>query len=82
MTVLAASYPDQKQAQAAVKKAAADKLYPNVPGISGVTIHTESAGPDMMNDEASIYIGSLDLRVIYNEERQPHGSRYDPPPAL
>lgn len=69
VTVLAANYPQQKAVLAAVRRAAADVLYPAVPGISGVTIHTDGAGPDMSNDDASIFIGSQDFRVKYQEER-------------
>jgi hypothetical protein len=68
VTVLARTYPEQKEILSAVKIAAADTR-PTVSGISNVTIHTEGTGPDFMNDEASIYLGSLDFRVIYNETR-------------
>lgn len=68
VTVLASSYPQQKQVQAAVKKAAADQFYPTVSGITGVTIRTDSQGPDFMSEEASIYMGSSDFFVRYSEE--------------
>lgn len=68
VTVLAANYPSQKQIMAAVRKAAADK-FPTVSGIIRVTIHTDSAGPDFMNEDASIYQGSQDFRVTYSELR-------------
>lgn len=69
VTVLAATYPQQQQVLALVKKAAADQLYPTVSGISGVTVHTAGAGPDFMDETASIYIGTQDFTVIYNEDR-------------
>lgn len=68
VTAMASTYPSQKQVLAAVKKAAADKL-PTVAGLIGVTVHTEVAGPDFMDADASIYIGTQDLRVTYSEAR-------------
>lgn len=69
VTVHAKNYLSQKAILRAVRHAAADKLYPEVPGISGVTIHTESAGPDFMSEDASIWMGSQDMMVKYTEER-------------
>lgn len=69
VTVMAANYPSQKSILRAVRHAAADQLYPTVPGISGVTIHTDSAGPDMTNDESSLWIGSQDFFAKYTEQR-------------
>ena len=68
-TVLANDYPSQKEVLRAVRKAAADQVNPTVSGIIRVTIHTDSAGPDMMNEDASIYIGTQDFRVTYSELR-------------
>ena len=68
-TVLAADYPTQKAILKAVKKAAADKIHPTVSGLSAVTIHTESGGPDFMDEAAAIYIGSIDFRVTFSEAR-------------
>ena len=67
VTVLAADYVAQHRVLALVKAAAADRLYPTVPGITGVTIHTASAGPDFVDERTSIYIGTQDFAVIYNE---------------
>lgn len=64
----ASSYPAQKVLLAAIKAAVADKT-PTVSGISNVTVHTDGAGPDFMNEMANIYIGSLDFRVKYTETR-------------
>lgn len=68
VTVLASTYPMQRQILAAVRKAAADTM-PTVNGISEVVVHTESAGPDFMDEKATIYMGSQDFRVSYNEVR-------------
>ncbi len=68
VTVLAATYPSQQAVIAAVRHAAADK-FPTVSGLLRVTIHTDSAGPDGMNEEASQYIGSQDFIVTYSEVR-------------
>lgn len=67
-TVLASDYPEQKEILAAVKAAAAD-TFPTVSGISNVTVHTDSQGPDFMNEDASIYLGSQDFRVTFTEAR-------------
>lgn len=67
-TVMAANYPAQRQILAAIKKAAADTM-PAVTGISDVVVHTDSAGPDFMDEKATIYLGSQDFRVTYNEVR-------------
>jgi hypothetical protein len=69
VTVLAPDYPSQKAVQRAVRKAAADKIGVTVTGISDVTVHTDSAGPDFMNEAASIHMGSQDFRVEYNQLR-------------
>lgn len=66
VTVHAKNYPSQKAVLRAVKKAAADKM-PTVAGITAVTVHTEGAGPDFMNEEASIYQGSHDFTIRFNE---------------
>jgi hypothetical protein len=68
VTVMAATYPSQKTILKAVRKAAADTM-PTVTGLVSVTIHTDSAGPDFMYDEASIYLGSQDFKVTYSEAR-------------
>lgn len=66
VTVLASTYPSQKGIQAAVKAAAADQM-PTVSGISDVVVHTDGAGPDFMNEEASIYLGTQDFRISFNQ---------------
>lgn len=68
VTVLASTYPSQKAVLAAVRKAAADK-FPTVSGLIRVTVHTDTAGPDFMNEDASVYIGSQDFRTSYSELR-------------
>lgn len=67
-TVLASTFESQEAVIAAVRKAAADK-FPSVSGLVNVTVHTDSAGPDFMNEEASIYIGTQDFTVTYSEAR-------------
>lgn len=68
VTVLAATYEIQKVILRAVAKAG-DAAFPVVPGISNVTIHTSSAGPDFMTEDSSIHIGSQDFAVTYSEAR-------------
>ena len=52
----------------AMRHAAADQ-FPTVSDINAVTIHTETAGPDFMDEAASIYLGSQDFRVTFSETR-------------
>ncbi|PZQ54191.1 MAG: hypothetical protein DI555_14120 [Novosphingobium pentaromativorans] len=68
-TIHARNYPEQKAILRAMRKAAADRLYPEVPGIRDVTIHTEPAGPDFMIEAASIWCGTQDFIVTYSEPR-------------
>jgi hypothetical protein len=65
----ARDYPQQKAIEAAVRGAAADQLNVSVAGLLNVTIHTDGAGPDIMNEEASIHLGTQDFRVTYSEVR-------------
>lgn len=66
--VLAKTYPSQQQIMRAVRGAAADK-FPTVTGLIRVTIHTDSAGPDGLNEDASIYQGSQDFMTTFSELR-------------
>ncbi len=66
---LAATYPELKRVLRAVRHAAADQIDPVVDGLTGVTILTAGAGPDLMDEQASIYQGTQDFSVSYNEER-------------
>jgi hypothetical protein len=69
VTVVARNYPEQKAILRAARRAAADKLNPAVPDISGVTIHTDGAGPDFYDEDYAGWRGSQDLRVRYLEIR-------------
>jgi cellulose synthase/poly-beta-1,6-N-acetylglucosamine synthase-like glycosyltransferase len=69
VTVVAENYPKQKQVLRAVRKAAADRINPAITGISAVTIHTDSAGPDFHDDDYAGWRGSQDFRVRFLEER-------------
>jgi cytochrome oxidase assembly protein ShyY1 len=69
VTGLARNYTEQKAILRAVRHAAADRLGIEVPGIANVTIHTESAGPDFMSEDTSIWIGVQDFIVTYTETR-------------
>lgn len=66
VTVMASTYADQTSVQRAVVKAAHAK-FPTVSGITSVTIHHDTSGPDFMNEEASIYLGTDDFLVTYSE---------------
>lgn len=68
VTVIASTYPSQRQILAAVKKAAADTM-PAVTGITAVVVHSDATGPDFMDEKATLYMGSQDFRISYNEVR-------------
>ena len=68
VTVLAATYRKVKAILEAVRKAAADQM-PTIDGLFDVTVHTDSAGPDFLDEETGIHMQSQDLRVSFNEAR-------------
>lgn len=68
VTVLAATYRQVKAILAAVRKAAADQM-PTIDGLFDVTVHTDSVGPDFLDEETGIHMQSQDLRVSFNEAR-------------
>jgi hypothetical protein len=68
VTFLAANYPDMKDGLRLVRTALADYIG-DVADAEQVTIHTDSAGPDFMDDSASIHMGSQDFMVGFNEPR-------------
>ena len=68
VTVLAATYRQVKAILAAVRKAAADQM-PIIDGLFDVTVHTDSAGPDFLDEETGIHMQTQDLRVSFNEAR-------------
>ena len=68
VTVLAATYRQVKAILAAVRKAAADQM-PTIDGLFDVTVHTDSAGPDFLDEETGIHMQTQDLRVSFNEAR-------------
>ena len=68
VTVLAATYRQVKAILAAVRRAAADQM-PTIDGLFDVTVHTDSAGPDFLDEETGIHMQTQDLRVSFNEAR-------------
>ena len=66
--VLASTYPSLKQVMTALRGAAAD-TFPTVSGLINVTIHTDGAGPDFMNEDSSIHMGEQDFITTYSETR-------------
>ncbi|KPH62997.1 DUF3168 domain-containing protein [Novosphingobium sp. ST904] len=68
VTVLAASYPAAKAVMRAVRAAAADRM-PAIDGLTDVTVHTDSAGPDFLDEETGINMQTQDFRVSFNEAR-------------
>lgn len=68
VTVLVASYPAAKSIIRAVRAAAADRM-PIIAGLTDVTVHTDSAGPDFLDAETGIHMQTQDFRVAFNEAR-------------
>ena len=68
VTVLAANYPAAKAIIRAVRAAAADQM-PAIDGLTDVTVHTDSAGPDFLDEETGIQMQTQDFRVSFNEAR-------------
>ena len=68
VTVLARAYPEAKAILAAIRAAAADRM-PQIDGVSDVTVHTDSAGPDFLDEETGIHMQTQDFRVSFNEAR-------------
>ena len=68
ITVLARTYPETKGILAAIRTAAADKM-PQIDGLTDVTVHTDSAGPDFLDEETGIHMQTQDFRVSFNEAR-------------
>lgn len=67
-TALAATYPKLRSILKAIKAAAADHVGA-IAGAADVTVHTDVAGPDFMDDQASIHMGSQDFIVGFTEPR-------------
>jgi len=68
VTVLAATYRQVKAILAAVRRAAADQM-PTIDGLFDLTVHTDTAGPDFLDEETGIHMQTQDLRVSFNEAR-------------
>lgn len=69
VSVVGLNYPQQKQLLRAVRHAAADRINVAVTGLTNVTIHTDSAGPDFHDADYAGWRGSQDFKVHYNEVR-------------
>ena len=69
VTVLAETYDDQVAVQSAIRSAIRNGRFPTVAGLDKVTVHNPTTGPDFMNAEATIYMGTQDLRVTFSEPR-------------
>ena len=68
VTVLARAYPEAKAIITAVRAAAADRM-PAIDGLTEVTVQTETAGPDYLDEETGIHMQTQDFRVSFNEAR-------------
>ncbi len=68
VTALARTYPEAKTLIAAIRAAAADQM-PAIDGLFDVTVNTDSAGPDFLDQDTGIHMQTQDLRVSFNEAR-------------
>lgn len=66
VTVLAANYPALRDLLRKVRKIQQGALGERS-GLSDVTVHVDGAGPDFMDTEANIHMGSQDFLVGYSE---------------
>lgn len=66
VTVFARNLPEQKGLLLAVKRAAADKV-PDLIGGRAMPVTTAGTGPDFQNETASIWMGTQDFIVRFNE---------------
>lgn len=64
----AGNYPALEDVMRLIRRAAADRLYPPIDGISGVTIHTAGEGPDFEDENSAMYLRTQTFAVIYNED--------------
>jgi hypothetical protein len=68
VTGMASTYPRMKGLLRTAKKVAADYVG-SIAGVDNVTVHTASGGPEFMDHDASIYMGSQDFLVGFTEVR-------------
>lgn len=68
VTAQAATYPRMKALLRAARAAAADFIG-SAAGLANVTVQTDAAGPDFMDEQATIYMSSQDFFVGYSEIR-------------
>ena len=65
-TIRTANGAQRETIRKALRDACRDKR-PTVAGITSVSVLLAGDGPDFMDDDASIFMGSVDLRVSWNE---------------
>ena len=65
VTILARTEPERRSIKAAAKRAAADQVELPVSGLTHVSIHTDSAGPDLT--DGNVWQASQDFKIKYNE---------------
>lgn len=65
-TVRSSSGEEREAIRKAIRNACRDKVG-TIAGLSGVAVKLAGDGPDFKDPDAAIYIGSVDLRVSFNE---------------
>ena len=66
VSVMTANYPAQKLLLKAARHACRDKVGA-IAGVQGVTVHTDSTGPDFSDPETGFYMQSQDFKVSFTE---------------
>lgn len=68
VTYVAADYPALKAVRRTAKRACADFIG-SAAGLEAVTVQTDGAGPDFMDEQASLHMSTQDFMVAFTEVR-------------
>jgi len=68
VTAAAGTFDAMRAVLQAAKNACADQR-PTIDGAGEIVVLSQGRGPDFMDEAASIYLGSRDFQVSYNEVR-------------
>ena len=80
VTAFAATYPRLRALLRAVKHAAANYIG-TIAGLENVTAYPENAGPDFMDEQASIYMASQDFSRLHRNRLTQFAARTADNPA-
>lgn len=60
--------PEAKVLLKAIRKACADRLLPELGGLTEIAVHTDGEGPEGISADTNARVALQDFRVSYNEE--------------